>query len=40
MAYPKNQADDGVLLEQYRKHVKAKISLKPLFTTRLEFLGE
>jgi hypothetical protein len=34
MAYPKDEANFESLIEQYRKHVRDQISLKPLFSTR------
>jgi len=34
MAYPKDEANIESLIEQYRKHVRDQISLKPLFSTR------
>lgn len=40
MAYPKDEANFTSLMEQYRKHVRDQISLKPLFSTRFRFLGQ
>lgn len=40
MAYPKDEANFESLMEQYRKHVRDQMSLKPLFSTRFKFLGQ
>lgn len=40
MAYPKNNSDFERFMEQYRRHVREQMSLKPLFTTRLRWFGE